>query len=199
MTPFLMGVLTQAALPAGCYDVSDQVNSYDLFARAEVDRPTPDAAEDLGYRGYLTARVTGNMVNFFNAADYALATGTYPGVGRTNWEANEETYKPDSLPWGNYAYDFTLQYPTERRGFVNYLGSIRFVDDHLESVSFIARPRSKAAGALGTIGGAVALNVDIGPASSSGFTDTRPDHSGQFSRPIQGLQPYYSRLLEETD
>jgi len=192
-------ILMQAAVPGGSYDPRDEINNFERFLSAESTRPTPDNAEDLGYRDYLPikSQVTGSIINFFNPSDFALATGRKLGL-EANWEANEDTYKPDSRPWGNYAYDFTVQYPTERQGFVNYLGSIRFVDDPHESMAFIARPRSKAVGALGATRGAVGLEVPIGPGTPSDFGDTQPDHSAQFARPIQGLQPFYQELLERT-
>ena len=47
-------VMSQAAAPAGCYDTSESINSYADFLVAETHNPTPDATDDLGYRGYLT-------------------------------------------------------------------------------------------------------------------------------------------------
>ena len=80
-------VLSQAAIPAGCYDASDSINNYDLFDQREQQSPTPDTAAELGYRGYLGGlNVSGSVVSFYNIGDYALKTGQAGGrltlVGR---------------------------------------------------------------------------------------------------------------------
>ena len=78
--------MSQAAAPAGCYDASSLINSYDLFMQREQVSHTPDGTDDLGYSGYLgSLNVSGAIVSFYNTVDYALKTGRELGrilVGR---------------------------------------------------------------------------------------------------------------------
>jgi hypothetical protein len=190
-------VLLQAALAAGCYNATSDINSYSRFTTAEQNSPTPDqAVPSMGYRGYL-ANVTANLVNFYNPNDFALATGTLGGATHlpflwwfdTNWEANEETYKPN----GDYYY-----YPEQAdisQSIYRYGSPYGFVSDPQESMSYVARPRSKAVGALTGVGGAIKDQVDL--SASFGFGRQRDDHSAEFNRSIQGLNTFYAQLLLE--
>ena len=63
-------------------------------------------------------------------------------------------------------------------------------------MAFVARPRSKAAGAeprsaliFDSIGSAIDLHA------LCGLDSDRPDHSGQFNRRIQELGPFYDRMI----
>ena len=87
----------QAAIPAGCFDVGSEINSYDRFTAAEASEPTPDyhvapdEEETKGYRGFLSSiysNVVSRIVNYHNSDDYALATGYYFGF-EANWEKNQ--------------------------------------------------------------------------------------------------------------
>ncbi len=143
-------VLMQAAVPAGCYDESGGkstggVNGYARFWNAEATEPTPDLANpDRGYRGHLTS-VSGNLVNFHNSLDFALATGTTLGL-ETNWEANQEDFKPDKAPINTWYYNYNPNDPIlDQRAYITWsAGGARFSIDHHEVMSFVARPRSKA-------------------------------------------------------
>jgi hypothetical protein len=122
-----------------------------------------------------------------------LATGVTKLVGwpfETNWEKNQVDYKPDSVGSGQYVYlgngaSYYFTVPDIFR---------KVVDVH-ESLAFVARPRSKAAGAElhnATVFGSV-LNLQ----TSCNFGAHVDDHSGQFTRPIQQLRPFYDRMASE--
>ena len=98
-------VLSQAAIPAGCYDASDSINNYDLFDQREQQSPTPDTTDDLGYRGYLSGlNVSGSVVSFYNTVDYALKTGQEGGIN-VSWEGNQLDYKPNAFTGRSYKYE----------------------------------------------------------------------------------------------
>ena len=193
--------MMQAAIPAGCYDASAGVNNYERFTNAEVLNPTPDDASDLGCRGYL-AGVSGRLVNFYNVDDFTLTDGTLPVLGEVSWEKNQVTYKPDANATlhGNRIYDYDAgtpanPYPMGQRCFLRGIYppfNQRMVTDIHESMSFVARPRSKAVGATSSVG----TPIDIGPGSASDLGDTLSDHSGQFNRRIQEVQPFYDSLYD---
>jgi hypothetical protein len=188
--------LMQAAVPAGCYDVDPGINNYAKFAAVEASQPTPDlAVPNLGYRGYLVG-LTGHLINFYNADDFALVAGETVGI-QTNWEHHQVVQKPDDHPVGpgHYAYD-----PNASPGMGGWLNrpiSDRYVTDPHEVMAFIARPRSQAVGARAGVGGAIDDQVNIGSGSPSGFEDTRRDHSGQFERRIQETQQFYAVFSEK--
>jgi hypothetical protein len=134
------------------------------------------------------------FISFFNVDDYALATGTsrlgfLPLEFETNWEKNEIDYKPNVFTNAGYGYADGQSY------FVDRNQSIRAVIDPHESMSFVARPRSKAAGSElhnATIFGSV-VNLE----SSCNFGAGFDDHGGQFMRPIQQLDTFYRRFVDE--
>jgi len=209
-------MLMEAAVPSGCFN--DSVNNYNKFLDAEMTSPTPDSADEKGYRLFLESvgqNVT-KLISFFNIDDYALATGTIPLPGgligvplgfpyATNWEKNQVDFKPNRFNAANSLfgdYLFTSSNPVGRRVSVNWgqtLGGSysvsREVTDIHESMAFAARPRSKAAGAElhnASVFGSV-LNLE----SSCNFGADFKDHGGQFLRGIQELGPFYSRMNEE--
>jgi hypothetical protein len=188
-------MLMQAAVPSGCYD--DRVNDYGRFINEEDTRPTPDTDVQKGYRLLLqpVSNNVGKFTSFFNIDDYALATGIttlgfWPLEFETNWEKNEIDYKPDVLSTGHYSYDgVATSY------FVNTNSPDRVVSDIHECLSFVARPRSKAAGAEvhnATVFGSV-MNLE----GSCNFGADFGDHGGQFMRPIQQLEAFYERVFNE--
>ena len=202
-------LLMQAAIPSGCYN--DSVNNYVRFLSADEVRPTPDTAAEMGYRLHLQSVMgnVGNLVSFFNIDDYALATGTasiIPGWPfQTNWEKNQVEYKPDrfnALDWRAGDYLYSRNRPAGEQVSVNWGPAIsgtydttRQVIDIHEALSFVARPRSKAAGAEphnATVFHSV-LNLE----AACNFGAGVDDHSGQFTRPIQELMPFYRRMAEE--
>ena len=140
-------------------------------------------------------------MNFHNRLDYALATGhRLLGTLEANWETNEEDYKPDGNAGIDWQYHFYPIRPllNERatQEFTFFVG--RFVTDSYEMKSFVARPRSKAAGAvdasLGNLPrGAISENANL---FDYGFRDQAYDHSGQFNRPIQQLHDLYQRVFD---
>jgi hypothetical protein len=177
------------------------IENYEPFITKEVNNPTPDwAYPDNGYRGFL-AGLNCQLINFYNTDDFALATGSYPLFGQTNWEANQLNYKPDYPPSETgliYRY-FSADPRTQLWATYTHNGheKIRNVTDPHEVMSFIARPLSKAVGALAGIGAPLANELNVGEGSASDFSDTRSDHSGQFTRSIQKLQPFYQQLMEK--
>lgn len=200
-------VLTQAAVPAGCYDVSggqsdpNSINGFQRFWIKEANKPTPDFKSDLGYRGYLqNLNVTGNVRNFYNEVDYALATGTILlGLKETNWVANQESYKPDGAFRNGNRYTYIPGDPAGQRIHLvddNVLG--RFVTDPHEAMSMVARPRSKAVGAKTGVGGSIdaGLNLETftNAEGDSVFTRSSDDHGAQVTRSIQEVWPYYTEL-----
>jgi hypothetical protein len=188
-------MLMEAALPAGCYD--DSVNNYPRFLQAETSNPTPDTASEMGYRLFLqsTKLNVGSFVSFFNVDDYALATGSVGVIPEwpieVNWEKNEVSFKPDTLGGGTYRYQSSgvsyFDLPSD--------GTTRQIVDVDESLSFVARPRSRAVGTEthnASVFGSV-LNLQ----ATCNFGAGVNDHSGQFTRPIQQLKPFYARMMDE--
>ncbi len=197
--------LMEAAIPGGCYN--DGVNNYLVFLRAERRTPTPDTTADLGYRLYLQGADTRvvKSINFYNTVDFALATGTYPVVGDTNWEQNQISFKPDANATlhGNkvYAYDLgtpSNPYPIGQRCFLRdvYLPlNQRQVTDIQESMAYVARPRSQAIGAEPNSSAVFPTSIDL--RAQFGFGRDRSDHSGQFERRIQQVHEFYQAIFDE--
>ena len=193
--------LMQAAIPAGCYNSDAAINNYARFLNAEANDPTPDLANpDKGYRGHLTA-VSGNLINFYNINDFALVAGSLPALGEVNWEKNQTDHKPNRF--GNLYYDYDPARALAERYELWQAGAgpggqviKRYVTDHEEIMSFIARPRSKAAGGRADVGGKLGGQVNIGAGSDSSFGDQLTDHSGQFNRRSQEVQPFYDSLYD---
>jgi pimeloyl-ACP methyl ester carboxylesterase len=213
-------IMMEAAVPAGCFDTSGGlgvggVNGYERFWVKEQRIPTPDfeAAPngplEKGYRGYLAGikpNVSRDITNFHNSSDFALATGRKAGLD-VSWEANEEDYKPDgriNTPW-HYRYRPT-QVDVDHRAiqefFVpQFLASFfRFVTDTHEIKAFVARPRSRAAGAVEgsndnpEAGGSINRNVNL--RTGFGFGTEPSDHSGQFERRCQQVDALYSTISD---
>jgi hypothetical protein len=172
--------MMQAAVPAHCYDTA--LPNYSLFTEAEVTSHTPDIYR--GYPGNIASAVNGQIVDFFNTNDFALVTGTFLGYN-ISWEGNEVTFKPDYV-W-SYTSDGTNCYQ-------NTFGT-SLVTDPREQMAFVARPRSKAAGALPGI----AVNVDsakqVDLTARFNFQNNYYEHSAQFNYPIQIAEPFYETLL----
>lgn len=184
-------ILTQGAVPAHCYDG----NAPRLFAltNAEASSPTPFAASVGGYNQCWT-NISGNMVNFFNTNDFALAKGAY-GAIQANWVKNQQTEKPEAFAGGpSYIY-----YPSTNTSIAYFLlGSSYTVTDWQESRSMVARSRTSAIGAQGLAPGEsrqgnISSSVDL--FSQFNFSDTRAEHSAQFTRSIQSVWGYYDRVL----
>jgi len=179
-------VMMQAAVPAQCYQTN--FANYGLFTDKEASSTnshTPDIYR--GYPGNIAAAVNNQIVDFFNTNDFALASGTFLGAN-VSWEANQITFKPDGH-W-NYSSDGT-------NCFENYSG-FRTVTNPREQMAFVARPRSKAAGAIGGVGGAVAGQVDLH--ATYGFDRAANEHSAEFNWTFQqlgGKNGFYGVLLQK--
>ena len=194
-------LMMEAAIPMGCYDA----NAPQLARLVDKDSqyPTPDYhltpgsnEASLGYRGYLQT-ISGTLTNFFNPDDWALATG-FTLDQETNWESNQINYKPDGEVAGvvhnpSWFYRYDPTYPLNQRASV-LSGEARYVTDSSEMKAFVARSRSKAAGALDYAGGPIRANINL--RDDYGFGNTRPDHSGQFTRNIQKLDALYKRMRD---
>lgn len=195
--PFDTYILTQAAMPASCYDV--QAPTLAKLVAADTPpagEPTPEWTT-MGYRGAHT-NLVGQIVNYYNALDYALATGAIqpvPGLPAipVSWEQNQYLSKPDGLPGArNYTSDGTNGYA------VIDVGLFRLVTDSEECRGMVARSRTKAIGALGPVAGqssqgVIGSGVDLN--AQFGFGTTRDEHSAEFKRSIQTARPYYLQLL----
>jgi hypothetical protein len=199
-------VLMEGAIPAGCFDASNEVNNFQDFHDANAVKPTPDLANpDLGYRGAVLANNGARLINFFNRVDYATTRGDapyvgwVPGVGKVGWEINEISYKPDhasnALPI-YYKYDSSEEFSKRRQLRNPYFTSApadrRYISDHHETMSFIARPLSKAVGAREGVDGLIDEEWDL--QEHLEFGNTRMDHSGQFNRDIQEVWEFYRYL-----
>jgi hypothetical protein len=198
-------MLMEAAIPSGCYN--DSVNNYSEFYVAEQDvHATPDVASDNGYRLFLSsvASNVGKFVSFYNSNDFALQTGTtslpFSGLGwpfQTNWVQNEIDYKPNALL--NLTLDYYDYFPTAPAGsrsvFFFNVTNVRTVVDPHETMAFVARPRSRAAGAEQS--SAAVFSDSINMEIEYGFTREFDDHGGQFMRSVQRLDSFYKRMFDE--
>jgi pimeloyl-ACP methyl ester carboxylesterase len=189
--------LMEAAVPSGCYN--DSVNNFQSFLDAEVAHPTSDVVSDLGYRLYLQSASgnVGKMVNFYNELDFALATGGYVFHWlQTNWVNQQINNKPDNpgsvfVP-GQYHYD--PYQPIGQRCNLTYITGSRSVLNIFESLSYVARPRSRALGAEPNSSSVISTSVDL---QGFDFARDRDDHSGQFTRQIQQLSGFYKTINDE--
>jgi len=190
-------VAMEAALPAGCYDGSDEANNHADLRDANQARVTPDLAANLGYRGLMTG-VSGNFHNFHSANDYALKTGVKFGMN-VSWEGNQISYKYNwqlgykHYPGATGSAKNRIETEFSENGATYTIG--RNVIDHHEVMAFIARPLSSALGTLDTAG--FTSNFDLKDESLRyPFGDIRTEHSGQYQRPIQKTHKFYNTLLQ---
>jgi len=172
-------VLMQAAVPAHCYDTT--LPDYPPFVAAEAGSPTPDTYR--GYPGAISEALRGQIVNFFNTNDYALATGAILGKS-VCWDGNELSYKPDTL------YYVTSGTNAWKSGFPS-----RLLTDPREIMSFAARPRSKAVGAQPGVGGVISTIYEVDLTAQFNFRSDKTEHSAEFNWNIQALWPFYHTLL----
>jgi len=188
--PFDNYILTQGAFPAHCFDTNAPFLQKLLDAETNSVNAvqTPFYPANGGYHGYCSL-IHGNLIDFYNTNDFALATGTTLGL-QTNWEEDQRTQKPEAFFGGpSYIYDTNTLITT---GYYTF-GSSYTVTDLQEIKALVARSRSKAVGAQGGLHGAIRGSVDL--FSSYGFWNTRDEHSAQFARPIQTCLPYYRQML----
>ncbi len=206
-------IMMQAAVPASCYDPNAATLARLVDKDAQV--PTPDMHDPtLGYRGYLQS-ISGTITRYYNPLDYALATGFY-GPFETNWESNQLGYKPDGAYQAqSWYYGYSASNPLQQRGWlwnINFsiipsisgvvppqsLGAehYRLVSDSFEMKAFIARSRTKAVGAIDSVGSPIGASVNM--QDRYGFRNSRPDHSGQFTRRIQQVFTLYKDLYDRS-
>ncbi|HEX3625382.1 MAG TPA: alpha/beta hydrolase [Verrucomicrobiae bacterium] len=187
--PFDNYILTQGAIPAHCYDTS--VPFLQSLLDAESNSPTPFYTTNGGYNGYFSG-VTGNLVNFYNTNDYALATGTWNGL-QANWVADQISQKPEDYTYrGGQSYAY---YPSSFRTIASYTFSDYDVTDPYEILSQVARSRSSAVGAQANVAGVIDSAASVDLVAEFGFGNTRPEHSAEFTRPIQSVWGYYDAVL----
>jgi hypothetical protein len=188
--PFDNYILSQGAVPAHCYDTG--VPFQQKFLTAETNSPTPLYTTNGGYHGYF-ASLTGNLINFYNTNDYALAQGTWFGL-QANWEADQVSQKPDSFSYRfgqNYSYD-----PSSGASkAVNFNFTYYTVTDPQEIMSMVARSRTRAIGAEDHASGVINTSASVDLRVTFGFGNTRDEHSAQFTRPIQSVLGYYQTIL----
>jgi hypothetical protein len=165
-TPSAM-IVMQAAIPAVCYDDDPALNRF--------PNALPDTVADLGYRGYHGGTGT-SVINFSDPTDNA--TG---GL----WGASQNL-KPEP----RYGYDPTA--PAGQRHTVTYFWQNgRFVADLHESLSMIARSKSRTIAHEPGAAGVITSSVPID--STFGFNN---EHGAAFDRPIQKkLNEFYDEVL----
>ena len=149
-------------------------------------------------------------MNFHNRLDFALATGTKFFFFQANWEKNQVDYKPDGSTTVIHAGDWRYFYSANETDFskkgrlenVQFINSnpvptlTRYVNDSYEIKAFIARPRSKAVGAVdASLGNRPSdmqhVNLNDAPYN---FDDREGDHSGQFNRRTQEVDALYREI-----
>jgi hypothetical protein len=190
-------ILLQAAEPTGLYTTNTAYNSYQKFLTAEQSTATPDLAANLGYRGFILPELgnVGHYYCFYNPQDYALATGTVLwGTISTSWEADQVSYKPDGNPGGSGVgyYNMSPGTPNYNPVYHGNPQANRAVTEAHESMSFVARARSKAAGADSNSPAVFGNGTDLN--ATYGFTGALSDHSGQFLRDYGPVYPLYHQF-----
>jgi hypothetical protein len=188
--PFDNYILSQGAFPAHCYDTNAPFLQKLLDAETNSVNAvqTPFYPVNGGYHGYCSP-IHGNLIDFYNTNDFALASGITAGL-QTNWEEDQRTQKPEAFLGGpSYTYDPTTLITT---GYYTF-GSSYTVTDLQEIKALVARSRSAAVGAQNGLHGAISSSLDL--KASFDFGKTRDEHSAQFARPIQTCFPYYQQLL----
>ncbi len=181
-------VFMQAAIPASCFD-SGAATLAELAA-LESPQTTPDGVGQKGYRGVIETGVNATLFNIYNENDYALGW----------WVTNQRLMKPEDLLYRGYARKYT--WTTTGGGQLWDWSSIeagpvrmRYLEDLSESMSFVARSRTAALGRM-NVGGSISNNLNISEGTELDFGRDRPDHSGEFTRRIQQLGPFYRYLFE---
>jgi pimeloyl-ACP methyl ester carboxylesterase len=197
-------VMMQAAVAAQCYDTT--ISNLPSMLDAEADIPTPNSYAN--YAVGITNAVRHDIINFYNTNDFALAKGattlfTLPYFSsisfNTSWEGNESQIFIKPLILFGYQYNPTNGIALNTTNFFTIIGGVtnlqtRVVTDPRELMPYVARPRSKAAGAQSGVGQTV--NGGEFNLSTVGFTEADYDHSGEFKRNIQDpvVQLFYPQL-----
>lgn len=197
----------QAAASASIFDSRTALFTPPLTtseADATLGRHTPDLyQEETGYRGLLLASPA-SYKNYYNADDFALMTGSYiKGLIDANWVKNQtkKPHLPDTIKPKGYIWLSALE--SVHRRPVSYLAvisskfkALREVLSTPEVLAFVARSRSRALGAEPNVMGQFSTS-DLINLSNLGLKETRPDHSGQFNRPIQETFAIFKSIQNE--
>lgn len=184
--------LLHAAVPASCYDTGlylEQSQAPGAFGYTYWGTRTPDddpgpLTSALAYRGRLAA-VQGNLVNFYLPQDRAT---TYA------WEFNNRVFKP----YSGFFYDRSEVDGSKL--WKNEFGIRRPLTDPEEAMPYADQAWSKLVGAESRTAGVISSSIDLSngvyslPGSTEGFKD---DHSAEFNRRIQQVQPFYHELLRQ--
>jgi hypothetical protein len=187
--PITNYILMQAAVPSGCYNVS-QAN-HQPFVDKDAEDPTPDAVADLGYRGFLD-NVSGNLVNFYNFQDDALEAWDINNAGLVIENFPDlPAFKPNRNITATQSYGYTPTFTQGQRcSLVGFLTARQVLDPH-ESMAFVSRSRTLTVGREST-DGSVDVNHDLNDAYAFG-----DDHSAQWNQAIQEIQPFYYDVLNK--
>lgn len=183
--PFDTYILTQGAMPSSSYDVN--AATYSILTAAEALVATPEW-QPMGYRGVYTnmANLPGKIVSYYNSQDSVLNI----------WNADQSAGKPNGYanhvltPLASYySYDGVNGW---NNGMFFGLFSSVLVTDPQESRAMISRSRTQAVGRQDT-GGVINSEIDLH--AQFGFTTGTPEHSAEWTRPIQTCLPYYAQIL----
>ncbi|GEM_PF-2374597 len=186
--------LLQAAVPAACYDDGANLKQSPSTTTVNVgvtnitvnlwNKDTPDDDTDtptraMAYRGRLKS-VGGTLTSFYLPQDNATSYA---------WELNNAIMKPASY----FGYDRTAS--SGQRLYKTKLGGLlidHYLTDPNEAEPYACRTWAKAAGAESRTSGKVSGSVDLS-SSDYGFGT---QHSAEFNWNIQGLEPFYNKLLD---
>lgn len=175
-------IVTQGAIPISCYD--SDISHYTI----NYSSPSPDTAQEGGYRGWLDQAVSARVVNFYNEQD--RVTGAV-------WEANHSMVKPNRRDLGLYTFQYRIV-SGQRKVEKYLLGGdptlwSRDVTELEESMSMLVQSRSRAIAHGPNVHGEVDESIDLH--NEFGFDN---EHGSQWERDIQnGVWGYYKRLLDE--
>ena len=147
----------------------------------EVVFEMPETAPD--WRQVITRRY------YFGNLTMTLQAPGFP----VHWLANQALFKPDLNIPRKFAYGYEPPTKTGRQLSRPALtrGAGRIVTDIHESMSFIARARSKAVGADPSVQGAIDEKVNL---SQFGFAEDDQDHIAEFAWSNQRVWRFYREL-----
>jgi hypothetical protein len=180
--------LLNAAVPAGCYDESTQLQQLPTTRTYPVgivplwNARTPDdddgaTTRGLAYRGRLQS-IEASVVSFHLNTDRATVYA---------WEFNN-ALKPDS------GFFYSRSEVDGSRIWKNENGIRRPLTEAFEAMPYADQSWSKCAGADGRTRGAIDDAVDL----NAGFA-FQDEHSAEFNLDIQRLAPFYRELLRRLD
>ena len=118
-------VAMEAAVSLSCYypeieNPDDPMPIDDGLIKADLKKPTPQYARELGYQDYLTDignNLAAKPISYYNSLDFWLVTGQSSGeLGwmPVDWITSQKKYKPDDR-WGLGQYKYDSQYGLPRQ------------------------------------------------------------------------------------